>query len=77
MTALAFISVLKGQGGHLLLLGYIGPDVFLPVTSALAAIAGVLLMFWQKVAGFVMRLFGRQRKAEADAAVTKSSADKN
>lgn len=38
---------------------YIGPDVFLPVASALAAIGGVLLMFWQKVIGFVSRILGR------------------
>ena len=41
---------------------YIGPDVFLPITSALAAIAGVLLMFWQRVVGLVGRLFGRTSK---------------
>ena len=39
---------------------YIGPDVFLPITSALAAIAGVLLMFWQRIVGFVGRLLGRK-----------------
>ena len=32
---------------------YIGPDVFLPITSALAAIGGVLLMFWHRIAAFV------------------------
>jgi hypothetical protein len=32
---------------------YIGPDVMLPLTSALAAIAGVLLMFWQRVVGLL------------------------
>ena len=41
---------------------YIGPDVFLPIASALAAIGGVLLMFWQKVVLFVGRLFGRPPK---------------
>ena len=30
---------------------YIGPDLILPLTSALAAIAGVLLMFWHRVIG--------------------------
>ena len=77
MTVLALISVMKGQGGLLLLLGYIGPDVFLPVTSALAAIAGVLLMFWQKIVGFVMRLFGRHQRTETETPVTKSSSDSN
>jgi len=39
---------------------YIGPDVFLPITSALAAIAGVLLMFWRRIVGLVSRLMGRR-----------------
>ncbi len=30
---------------------YIGPDVFLPLTSALAVVVGAVLMFWQKVVG--------------------------
>jgi hypothetical protein len=39
---------------------YVGPDLILPLTSALAAIAGVLLMFWQRVMGLlrsVLNLF--------------------
>ena len=32
-----------------LVLGYVGPDVFLPLTSVLAAIAGVALMFWHRL----------------------------
>ena len=28
---------------------YIGPDVFLPFTSAIAALAGVVLMFWNRL----------------------------
>jgi hypothetical protein len=36
---------------------YIGPDVFLPITSALAAVAGVLLMFWTKVVGLAKKLY--------------------
>jgi hypothetical protein len=28
------------------LFAYIGPDTALPVTSALAALAGILLIFW-------------------------------
>jgi hypothetical protein len=40
---------------------YIGPDVFLPIASAFAAIGGVLLMFWHKITGFVGRLLGRGR----------------
>ena len=32
---------------------YVGPDVILPLTSALAAIAGVLLMFWHRFVGLL------------------------
>ncbi|HXT70223.1 MAG TPA: hypothetical protein VN700_10740 [Vicinamibacterales bacterium] len=41
---------------------YIGPDVFLPIASGLAAVGGVLLMFWQKILGLVGRLLGRPPK---------------
>ena len=59
MTFFAIVTFVKYGAGLVGLLGYIGPDVFLPVTSALAAIGGVLLMFWHKIAGFVARLLGR------------------
>ena len=36
---------------------YIGPDAFLPLTSALAAIAGVALMFWNRVTSLARRLW--------------------
>jgi hypothetical protein len=43
---------------------YIGPEVFMPVLSAIAGALGVLLMFWQKVTGVVARawrtMFGRR-----------------
>ena len=38
---------------------YIGPETLMPVASALAAIAGVLLMFWRRVTAFVRAQFGR------------------
>ena len=28
---------------------YIGPDQFLPLTSALGALSGILLLFWQRI----------------------------
>ena len=31
---------------------YIGPETLMPLASALAAVTGVLLMFWRKVVGF-------------------------
>jgi hypothetical protein len=36
---------------------YIGPETMLPLVSALAAIGGVLLMFWQRFVGIVRRLW--------------------
>jgi hypothetical protein len=36
---------------------YIGPDAFLPITSALAAIAGVALMFWNRLVSAFRKLY--------------------
>lgn len=36
---------------------YIGPETILPLASALAAIGGVLLMFWQRFVGLVQKLW--------------------
>jgi hypothetical protein len=45
------------------LLLYVGPDVFLPLASALAAIGGFLLMFWQRLVGLVQRVMGKKPAA--------------
>ena len=37
----------------LILAAYIGPDVLMPVASAVAAVVGFLLMFWRRTVGFV------------------------
>lgn len=44
---------------HLLpiILLYIGPESMLPLASALAAIGGVLLIFWQRFVGLVRKLW--------------------
>jgi hypothetical protein len=60
MIVFALIAPLHGSHVLTWIWLYIGPDVFLPLTSALAAIAGVLLMFWHRIVGFVGRLFGRR-----------------
>jgi len=31
---------------------YIGPETIMPLASALAAIGGALLLFWQRVVGY-------------------------
>jgi hypothetical protein len=35
---------------------YISPDTIMPLASALAAVVGVIVMFWQKVKGFCRSL---------------------
>jgi hypothetical protein len=35
---------------------YLGPETLMPIASALAAVGGVLLLFWRRVVGTV-RLF--------------------
>lgn len=48
-----------------LVLAYIGPEVFLPLTSALAAAAGAVLLFWQKLATLFGKLFRRKQRHES------------
>ena len=40
---------------------YLGPDVVMPLASALAAVAGVLMMFWRRVLGGVRAVFQAAR----------------
>ena len=35
---------------------YIGPDVLMPLASAIAAIVGFLLMFWRKTVAVAQRI---------------------
>lgn len=36
---------------------YIGPETMMPLASVLAAISGVILMFWRRVSGFARSTF--------------------
>jgi hypothetical protein len=45
---------------------YIGPETMLPLVSALAAIGGVLLMFWQRFVSIVRRLWRVVLRREKD-----------
>jgi hypothetical protein len=36
---------------------YIGPETMLPLVSALAAIGGVLLLFWQRLVGLIRKFW--------------------
>lgn len=43
------------------LLAYAGPDQVMTVTSGIASIVGVLLIFWHKVMAFCGRIMNRFR----------------
>ena len=45
---------------------YIGPETMLPLASALAAIGGVLLIFWQRLVGLVRKLWRIITRKEVD-----------
>jgi hypothetical protein len=36
---------------------YLGPDTLMPVASAIAAIAGVIMMFWRRMIAFTRARF--------------------
>lgn len=62
IVAIAFAAVLLIAGGHASevqpwMLLYIGPDLLLPFTSAIAAALGVVLMFWRRLTGWVRNLW--------------------
>ena len=47
---------------------YIGPETFMPILSALAAVGGVLLMFWRHVMAVFRKaanFFRREDEAES------------
>ncbi|MGH9792975.1 MAG: hypothetical protein ACRD5W_17340 [Candidatus Acidiferrales bacterium] len=52
----------------LLIALYVGPDQVMPVMSVLATIAGLVMVFWNKVLSIVRRIFGAKRSSDADAA---------
>jgi len=51
------------------LLAYAGPDQVMTVTSGIASIVGVLLIFWHKVVGFCSKLVNRFRGTPAAAPI--------
>ncbi|MEJ2679350.1 MAG: hypothetical protein P8174_09795 [Gemmatimonadota bacterium] len=44
---------------------YFGPETYMPLASAIAAIAGILLAFWRRVVGVVRRIFRPMRHDHA------------
>ena len=62
IVAIASLAALLLLAGHRTdsqpwLLLYIGPDLLLPFTSAIAAAVGVVLMFWHRLTGWVRSLW--------------------
>ena len=48
-----------------ILMMYIGPETMLPLASALAAIGGVLLMFWHRVVGICQQVLAIRRREKS------------
>jgi hypothetical protein len=40
----------------LMVMLYVGPDQLMPITSALAAIGGAIMLFWRQLVGFARRV---------------------
>jgi hypothetical protein len=56
---------------------YAGPDQVMTVTSGLASLVGLLLIFWNKVVGMFFKLIGKSRPApEATTSDSSTSAMK-
>lgn len=58
-----------------LVLLYVGPDVFLPLTSALAALGGLILMFWQRLVALFNKIFRRDVDTAASTTPKSKSGD--
>ncbi len=68
MTLLNLLLLFLSPLADIVLL-YIGPETFMPILSALAAVGGVLLMFWRNVMAFFRKVFNFSRgKDEAESA---------
>ena len=62
IVAIACLAVLLFRNGPTAdiqpwMLLYIGPDLLLPFTSAIAAAVGVVLMFWHRLTGWLRSLW--------------------
>ena len=44
----------------MLLLLYLGPEILMPLVSALAAVGGGVMMFWHKIQKGTRAIFGRK-----------------
>ena len=62
---------------HPYLFAYAGPDQVMTVTSGLASILGVLLIFWHKVVALVGRVVNRFRGIPAAAPIETKDTPQN
>jgi hypothetical protein len=46
------------------LFAYLGPETFLPMTSVLATVAGLVLMFWRTGTRLVLKLFAVRGRSD-------------
>jgi hypothetical protein len=51
---------------------YAGPDQIMTVTSGIAGILGVLLIFWNKVVGWFFKVVGAVRRSPETATIEPS-----
>ncbi len=54
---------------------YVGPDAFLPLTSALAAIAGAVMLFWLRLVAFFHRIWLSITKKRPAGSETRAQGD--
>jgi hypothetical protein len=53
---------IPGGDRYLLFFLYLGPETILPLTSAIAAVVGVLLIFWRNIVSAAKKLIRRIRR---------------
>jgi undecaprenyl pyrophosphate phosphatase UppP len=51
---------------HAMTFLYAGPDQIMTVTSGLASLLGVLLIFWNRIVGAVFRVLGLTTKSASE-----------
>ena len=66
MTLLGLVEPVRDHRLITWVVLYVGPDVLMPLMSALAAAAGFVLMFWRRVVDLFRRAFGRESAETLD-----------
>jgi hypothetical protein len=59
---LSFVGPVVSDGGqYMVAFLYLGPDTILPLTSAIAAVLGVVLIFWRYILSAIKKLIRKIR----------------